>query len=71
MTIKKANPNLTEREAKVLELRKTFSLQEIGDMYGISRERVRQIQKKAEYKLINKERKIKKEVNGGNEGQEN
>lgn len=71
MTIKKANSNLTEREAKVLELRKTFSLQEIGDMYGISRERVRQIQKKAEYKLINKERKIKKEVNGGNEGQEN
>lgn len=34
---------MNERTAKMIEMRKTMTLQEIADMYGITRERVRQI----------------------------
>lgn len=50
------NFNLTEIEKKVLEMRTNFgkynkcTLQSIGDIYGLTRERIRQIQNKALYK---------------------
>ena len=51
------NNVLTEREKKILEYRyglynnKIYTLKEIGEMMGITRERVRQIEKKAITKL--------------------
>ena len=51
------NSNLTEKEKTVLMLRfgiagnKKMTLEEIGDMYGVTKERIRQIENKAIMKL--------------------
>ena len=51
------NSNLTEKEKTVLMLRfeiagnKKMTLEEIGDMYGVTKERIRQIENKAIIKL--------------------
>ena len=42
---------LTEREKQVLELRKTMTYEAIGKQMNITRERVRQIEKKALKKM--------------------
>lgn len=47
---------LTDRELEVLELRQTKTLQEVGEYLGVTRERVRQIQKKALRILFEKEK---------------
>lgn len=60
--IEKALTTLTEREADVIRQRfglsgkKPLSLQEIGDRYNLSKERIRQIEKKALKKLQDPER---------------
>lgn len=60
--IEKALETLTEREADVIRQRfglsgkKPLSLQEIGDRYSLSKERIRQIEKKALKKLQDPER---------------
>lgn len=61
--------SLNEREQKVLQLRmgfidgKVYTLQEIGEMYHVSRERIRQIETKALKKLrSNKNKKIIKQI---------
>lgn len=60
--IEKALETLTEREADVIRQRfglsgkKPLSLQEIGDRYNLSKERIRQIEKKALKKLQDPER---------------
>ena len=56
-TIKEVLATLTPREQKVLELRfglndnKIFTLDEIGQMLGVTRERIRQIENKAIRKI--------------------
>jgi RNA polymerase primary sigma factor len=60
--IEKALETLTEREADVIRQRfglsgkKPLSLQEIGDRYSLSKERIRQIEKKALKKLQDPDR---------------
>ena len=56
MNNKKAIP---ERTWEMYELRETMTLQEIGDIYGISRERVRQILRDAG---LNKKRSVKSQA---------
>lgn len=56
--------NLTERELEVIKYRfgfygKVYTLEEIGQMYGVTRERIRQIEDKATRKL-KKNRNIQK-----------
>ena len=51
---KEINIGLTEKEKHVLELRKTHTLQQIADRFGLSRERIRQI-----IKEIKKKRRFK------------
>lgn len=60
--MKKVLPSLTEREADIIKLRfgledgKIHTLEEVGKLLGITRERARQIEKKTTRKLIrNKE----------------
>ena len=56
-TIKEVLATLNPREQKVLELRfglndnKIFTLDEIGQMLGVTRERIRQIENKAIRKI--------------------
>jgi len=46
------NNELTTRESKILELRKqNYSLLEIGRMFGVTRERIRQVEARALKKL--------------------
>ena len=57
------NSNLTEREKEVISLRfgfmgKRYTLEEIGEMFGLTRERIRQIEAKALRKLGH-DRKVK------------
>ena len=56
MNNKKAIP---ERTWEMYELRETMTLQEVGDVYGISRERVRQILRDAG---LNKKRNVKSQA---------
>ena len=55
---------LSPREEMVLRLRfglddgKQYTLEEVGDRFQVTRERVRQIEKKALYKLSNKRKKL-------------
>lgn len=55
--INKVFDNLSPREKKIIELRfglngeKEHTLKEIGDMFGVSRDRIRQIEQKALIKL--------------------
>lgn len=42
---------LSQRERQVIELRQSRTLQEIGDVLGVCRERIRQIEKRALRKL--------------------
>ena len=52
-TVKEVCSTLTPREQKVLEMRfgfadgKIYTLEEVGDMFGVTRERIRQIENKA------------------------
>ena len=49
----KNSTKISSREAKILELRQqNYSLQEIGHIYGVTRERVRQIEARAWRKLL-------------------
>ena len=56
-TVKEVCSTLTPREQKVLEMRfgfadgKIYTLEEVGDMFGVTRERIRQIENKAIRKL--------------------
>lgn len=49
--------SLTERESKVVQLyyginhERAYTLEEIGDMFGLTRERIRQVKEKALTKL--------------------
>ncbi len=58
------NLDLTDREKEVLKFRngvidgRTYTLEEIGQMYGVTRERVRQIEAKAERKAHRKLQKL-------------
>lgn len=38
---------MRERDEKILELRKKYTLQSIGEMFGLTRERIRQIEARA------------------------
>ena len=38
---------IRERERKILQLRTNHTLEEIGEMFGVTRERIRQIEAKA------------------------
>ena len=55
---------LSPREEMVLRLRfglddgRQYTLEEVGDRFQVTRERVRQIEKKALYKLSNKKKKL-------------
>jgi len=50
---------LTDKEQKVIELRKQGkTLEEIGKEFGVTRERIRQIEKKANYKITGEKIKI-------------
>lgn len=59
--IEKALSSLTEREAEIIRCRfglngkKAMSLKEVGDVFGLTKERIRQIEKKAISRLQNKE----------------
>ena len=60
---------LSPREEMVLRLRfglddgKQYTLEEVGDRFQVTRERVRQIEKKALYKLSNKRKKLEGFIN--------
>ena len=60
---------LSPREEMVLRLRfglddgKIYTLEEVGDKFQVTRERVRQIEKKALYKLQNKRKKLEGFIN--------
>ena len=60
---------LSTREEMVLRLRfglddgKQYTLEEVGDKFQVTRERVRQIEKKALYKLSNKKKKLEGFIN--------
>ncbi|MCR4789635.1 MAG: RNA polymerase sigma factor RpoD/SigA [Treponemataceae bacterium] len=66
--IEKALSTLSEREAEVIKYRfgldgrKAMSLKEIGDIFGLTKERIRQIEKKALTRLQTSE--IKSELSG-------
>lgn len=54
---------LTPREEKVLELRKQgLTLEQVGEVISVTRERVRQIERKATYKIENEKKREIKEV---------
>ena len=61
--------SLSPREEMVLRLRfglddgKQYTLEEVGDRFQVTRERVRQIEKKALYKLSNKRKKLEGFIN--------
>ena len=63
MEIKKVLASLTPREAKILKMRfgidqrREHTLEEVGQTFGITRERIRQIQAKAVRKLKHHKRK--------------
>jgi len=48
---------LTDREKRVLNLRERYTLKQIGEMFGVTPVRIRQIEMKARKKLV---------CNGGN-----
>jgi len=43
---------LSEKEKRVLKLRETHTLQQISNMFSVTRERIRQIEIKAKKKLL-------------------
>ena len=63
MAIRKVLASLTPREAKILRMRfgiderKDYTLEEVGQEFGITRERIRQIENRALRKLKHPERK--------------
>ena len=51
--------NLTNKEQRVIDLRKQGkTLEEIGKEFGVTRERIRQIEKKANYKITGEKIKV-------------
>ena len=71
--IEKDLSNLTEREREVLKLRsglfyfssKPYTLEEVGQVFGVGRERIRQIEAKAIRKIVWRRRR--QELNQANE----